>query len=80
VTISLATATVNGTIFPAGYTPETASVYSDENTVATFSIYQESLIPNSIRKLKCNSNKSNLSLQTIADVTSGQAIDVRWKN
>jgi hypothetical protein len=26
LTISLATATVNGTIFPAGYTPETASV------------------------------------------------------
>jgi hypothetical protein len=79
-TTSLAAATVNGTIFPAGYTPETASVYSDENTMATFSIYQDGvLIPNSIRKLKCNSNRSNLSLQTIVDVTSGQAIDVRWK-
>jgi hypothetical protein len=33
---SLATATVNGTIFPAGYTPETASVYSDEKYHSDF--------------------------------------------
>lgn len=78
-TTSLAAATVNGTIFPPGNTPETNSGYSNENTIATFSIYQGGvLIPNSIRKLKCNSNRSNLSLQTIVDVVSGQTIDVKW--
>ena len=78
-TTSLAAATVNGTIFPPGNTPETNSGYSNENTIATFSIYQGGvLIPNSIRKLKCNSNSSNLSLQTIVDVVSGQTIDVKW--
>jgi hypothetical protein len=61
----LATATVNGTIFPAGYTAETASVYSDENTVATFEFIKMEFFPNSIRKLKCNSNRSNLSLQKL---------------
>lgn len=77
-TSSLAAATVNGTIFLPGNTPETNSGYSNENTIATFSIYQGGvLIPNSIRKLKCNSNRSNLSLQTIVDVISGQAIDVK---
>lgn len=76
---SLAAATVNGTIFPPGNTPATNSGYSNENTTATFSIYQGGvLIPNSIRKLKCNSNRSNLSLQTIVYVASGQTIDVKW--
>jgi hypothetical protein len=78
-TTSLAAATVNGTIFPPGNTPAANSGYSNENTIATFSIYQGGvLIPNSVRKLKCNSNSSNLSLQTIVDVVSGQAIDIKW--
>ena len=78
-TTSLAAAKVNGTIFPPGYTPAANSGYSNQNTTATFSIYQGGvLIPNSVRKLKCNSNRSNLSLQTIVDVVSGQTIDIRW--
>ncbi len=78
-TSSLAEATVNGTLFSPGNTPETNSGYSNENTVATFSIYQDGvLIPDSVRKLKCNSIRSNLSLQTIVDVVSGQTIDVKW--
>ena len=78
-TSSLAAATVNGTIFPPGITAAANSGYSNINTLATFSIYQGGvLIPNSVRKLKCNSNRSNLSLQTIVDVVSGQTIDVRW--
>jgi hypothetical protein len=67
----------NKSIFPAGNTPETSG-YSNENTTATFSIYQGGvLIPNSVRKLKCNSNRSILSLQTIVDVVLGQAIDIK---
>lgn len=78
-TASLAAATVNGTIFPPGYTPAANSGYSTINTTATFSIYQGGvLVPNSVRKLKCNSNRTNLSLQTIVDVTTDEAIDVRW--
>jgi hypothetical protein len=78
-TTSLAAAKVNGTIFPPGNTPATNSGYSNQKTIATFSIYQGGvLIPNSVRKLKCNSNRSNLSLQTIVDVVSGQAIDIKW--
>ncbi|MFV8340730.1 ice-binding family protein [Flavobacterium sp. LB3P21] len=78
-TSSLAAATVNGTLFPPGSTAAANSGYSNENTIATFSIYQGGiLIPNSVRKFKCNSNRSNLSLQTIVDVVSGQTIDVMW--
>ncbi len=78
-TTSLAAATVNGTIFPSGITPTANSGYSAENTTATFSIYQGGvLIPNSIRKLKCSSNRTNLSLQTIVDIISGQAVDIKW--
>jgi hypothetical protein len=69
---SLGAATVNGTIFPAGNTPASNSGYRSQNTTATFSIYQGGiLIPNYVRKLKCNSNRSNLSLQTVVDVVSG---------
>jgi hypothetical protein len=78
-TTSLAAARVNGTIFPPGNTPATNSGYSNQNTTATFSIYQGGVLtPNSVRKLKCNSNRSNLSLQTIVDVVSGQTIDIKW--
>jgi hypothetical protein len=78
-TTSLGAATVNGTIFPPGYSPAANSGYSTINTTATFSIYKGGvLIPNSVRKLKCNSNRTNLTLQTIVDVASGEAIDVRW--
>jgi len=78
-TTSLAEATVNGTVFPPGNTSETNSGYSNENTIATFSIYQAGvLMPDSVRKLKCNSNRTNLSLQTIVDVVTGQVIDVKW--
>lgn len=78
-TSSLAAATVNGTLFPPGITAAANSGCSNENTIATLSIYQGGvLIPNAVRKLKCNSNRSNLSLQTIVDVVSGQTIDVKW--
>lgn len=79
VTSSLAAATVNGTLFPPGNTAAVNSGSSNINTLATFSIYQGGvLIPNSVRKLKCNSNRSNLSLQAIVNVVSGQTIDVMW--
>jgi hypothetical protein len=69
---SLGAATVNGTIFPAGNTAASNSGHRSQNTTATFSICQGGiLIPNYVRKLKCNSNRSNLSLQTVVDVVSG---------
>jgi len=73
-------ASVNGTIFPSGITPSINSGYVETDSLATFSIYQgESLIPNSVKKLRCNSNRSNCSLQTIVDVVSGQAIHIKRK-
>lgn len=64
-------ATVNGTKNSPG---------SSNNTLATFSIYQNGvLIPNSSRTRTLNVNTVDISLQAIATVATGQAIDVRWK-
>lgn len=65
------TATMNGTINLPGY---------NNNALATFSIYQNGvLIANSSRTRTQNVNTVDVSLQAIATVTAGQAIDVRWK-
>jgi hypothetical protein len=65
------TATVNGTINFSGIM---------NNSMASFSIYQNGvLIVDSIRTRKFKANTVDISLQAIASVTAGQAIDVRWK-
>ncbi|TRX35259.1 ice-binding family protein [Flavobacterium restrictum] len=64
-------ATVNGTIYSPGV---------NNNALATFSIYQNGvLIANSSRTRELNVNTVDVSLQAIATVAAGQAIDVRWK-
>ncbi len=64
-------ATVNGTIYSPGVS---------NNALATFSIYQNGvLIPNSSRTRTINVNTVDISLQAIATVAAGQAIDIRWK-
>ena len=69
-------ATVNGTIFQAGSTRVITAVYP----MATFSLYNNGvLIPNSSRTRTHLLNPSDISLQGIATVTSGQTIEVRWK-
>ncbi len=71
------TAILNGTI----YSPTSAPVSFDNNLIGTFGIYQNGvLIPNSIRTIKTKVLKEDsISLQTVATITSGQTIDVRWK-
>jgi hypothetical protein len=71
------TAILNGTI----YSPASAPVSFDNNLIGTFGIYQNGiLITNSIRTIKTKVlNENSISLQTVATVIAGQAIDVRWK-
>lgn len=50
------------------------------NSMATFSIYQNgNLVPNSTKVYTSNADKSQIVLQGIATVASGEAIDIRWK-
>jgi hypothetical protein len=71
------TAQVKGSI----YTPASLPVTVDNNVIGTFGVYQNGvLIPNSTRTIKTKVFKDDvLSLQTVATISAGQAIDVRWK-
>ncbi|MGO4906366.1 ice-binding family protein [Flavobacterium sp. W20_MBD1_R3] len=63
-------------------TPITTTTITENNVnnLATFSIYQNGvLIPSSTKKLISNASTANLSLQSIASITEGQPIEVRWK-
>lgn len=72
---------VTGTIFPSGGSaPITTVLPLLSSGLATFSIYQNGvLIANSNRTRISTANAADISLQAIATVTTGQAIDVRWK-
>lgn len=77
-------ASATGAIFYAeNATFETSTTVAGENNVdsqADFSVYQnEVLIPESFHSLNSNAGLRNLNIHTIATVTAGQAIDVRWK-
>lgn len=68
--------TVIGTIYPAG--SSSSSSTTAVNTLASFSIYQNGvLLANSTRT--SSSNNGQISLQSMATVTAGQPIDIRWK-
>jgi hypothetical protein len=74
-------ATVNGEIHHAiRYATEGALIDNTNKMVATFSIYQNGVqIPSSRKILTSTSDTSNISLQAIATVASGQPIEVKWK-
>jgi hypothetical protein len=74
-------AIVNGVIHHAiSYATEGALIDNTNKMNATFSIYQNGVpIPNSIKILTATSDTSNISLQAIATVASGQPIEVKWK-
>ncbi|MGB3081160.1 MAG: hypothetical protein WBB31_18910, partial [Saprospiraceae bacterium] len=64
--------TLNGNIFYPGSAPPI------NNTLATFSIYQNGvLVPASSRTSDINT--SEMALQAMATINAGQEIDVRWK-
>jgi hypothetical protein len=67
------------TIIGGIYGPESPLVNIDKNVVSTFSIYQNGVaIPNSNRIRRSKTPTTDVSLQAIATVVDGQAIDVRW--
>jgi hypothetical protein len=78
---SLAAAVVNGTIFPENASASvTTTVENTTVAKATFSIYQNNvIIPNSVRSATSNGNLAIVSLQSIATVTEGQSIAIKWK-
>lgn len=78
---SLAAAVVNGTIFPENASASvTTTVENTTVAKATFSIYQNNvIIPNSVRSATSNGNLAIVSLQSIATVTAGQSIAIKWK-
>jgi hypothetical protein len=54
---------------------------NNNKVLATFGIYQNGvLIPSSTKALISTANASNISLQAIATVASGEAIEVKWKS
>ena len=74
---SLSGATVNGTVYPSGST--TMSIPFILKT-ANFSIYQNGvLLPESVRTITSKISSSNISLQAIATVAEGEAIEIKWK-
>jgi hypothetical protein len=72
---------VTGTIFPSGGTAQIITPLPLLTSgLATFSVYQNGvLIANSNRTRISTSNAADITLQAIATVTAGQAIDIRWK-
>ncbi|MBX9889345.1 MAG: DUF3494 domain-containing protein [Flavobacteriaceae bacterium] len=65
-------------LYPGGSTL-TSSSPNYTNALGTFGIYQNGvLISSSNKVLTSNASFANLSLQAIATISAGQAIDVRW--
>lgn len=76
-TLSLLNATVNGTIYESGSTSTSIPFLM---TTANFSIYQNGvLMPESVRTITSKVSSFNISLQAIASVAEGEAIEIKWK-
>lgn len=70
----------NAVVFGNSYESSSPLVTIDKNVLSTFSIYQNGIqIPNSIRTRRSKSPTTDITLQAIATVLTGQAIEVRWK-
>lgn len=63
------------------FIPSTAPYPLDSSIFATFSVFQNGvLVANSSRTVITKVNKTDvITIQAIATVTAGQAIDIRWK-
>jgi hypothetical protein len=87
-----ATGTLSNPIIPAGGiasygsgpgTSVTTTTVAENDTkeIVTFSIYQNGvMIPESTRSVTSSASTNNISLQGIATVADGEAIDIRWKS
>lgn len=70
----------NSNVLGNTYGPLSELVTINKNVLATFSIYQNGfLVPNSIRIRRSIAPTTDITLQAIATVLDGQAIEVRWK-
>jgi len=68
-------ATLNGTIYNPG-----SIINSTNNTSASFSIYENGiLVPFTERTRNSSQNTGEISLQAVAHVNAGEAIEIRWK-
>jgi hypothetical protein len=68
-------ATLNGTIYNPG-----SIINSTNNTMASFSIYENGIIvPFTERTRTSLHNTGEISLQAVAHVNAGEAIEIRWK-
>lgn len=71
---------LTSTVIGNTYGPTSPFVTIDKNVLSTFSIYQNGIqIPNSIRTRRSKAPTTDITLQAIANVLEGQAIEVRWK-
>lgn len=77
---SIAAATINGILMPPLTDTDVSGNPPVSSFVATFSIYQNGIIiPSSSKKITCNLGYTNLSLQGIASVSTGESITVKWE-
>ena len=68
-------ATLNGTIYNPG-----SIINSTNNTSASFSIYENGIpVPFTERTRNSSQNTGEISLQAVAHVNAGEAIEIRWK-
>jgi hypothetical protein len=78
------TAIIDGTIYEPGTGSITQTVTTPTttaaNVTATFGVYENgNLIANSSKIKTTALNATDISLQAIATISEGQAIDIRWK-
>lgn len=68
------------TVIGNTYVPLSPLVTIDKNVLSTFSVFQNGvLVENSSRTRRSKSPTIDISLQAIATVADGEAIDIRWK-
>lgn len=74
-------AVVNGNLnLASSFNAPGLLIDNNNKVLATFGIYQNGvLIPSSTKALISTANASNISLQAIATVAAGEAIEVKWK-
>jgi hypothetical protein len=68
------------TVIGKTYVPLSPLVTIDKNVLSTFSVFENDvLVENSSRTRRSKTPTMDVSLQAIAKVAAGEAIDIRWK-
>ena len=70
----------NATLIGNKYGPTSPEVNIDRNVLSTFSVFQNGiLVPNSERFRRSRMPTADVTLQVVANVLDGEAIEVKWK-